>query len=184
MTAYFLSAPRKMKFSDLTGSIRSERGVDAFVDDTLVGLTDYPGEKPMSALTMLKLLEKCAQTWQNLLFASGGVLEVSKCYYYMIQWYWDAQGYPKMTEFRQYLNNPGKHNFGSGEYQTLNVTSGTDPIQVVIRNKSVRNSSKILGVMISMNNDWNDMMNRLAIKSNNHARLTLSHRHRRCNADL
>jgi len=38
--------------------------------------------------------------------------------------------------------NPGKHNFGSGEYQALKVSSVTDPIQVVIRNISVRNSSK------------------------------------------
>jgi len=163
INAYCLAAPRKMKFIDPTGTTRSERSVDAFVDDTSVaGLTDYPGDKPMSALTMLKLLEKCAKTWQK------ETLELSKCYYYMIQWHWDSQGYPKMTEFRQNLDNSGRKNCGSGEYQ----------------NKSVRNSSKVLGVMIPVNDDWNDEINRLASKSDNHARLTMSHRHRQCDADL
>ena len=70
-------------------------------------------------------------------------------------------------------------------YQALKVTSGTDPIQVVIRNKSVRNSSKVLGVvMILVKNGWTDEINRLATKSDNHARLTMSHRHQRCDADL
>ena len=129
INAYCLAATRKMNFIDPTGTIRSERSLDAIEDDTSVlGLTDYPGGKPMSALTMFKLLEKCAQTWQNILFASEGALELSKCYYYMIQWHWDAQGYQKMTEFRKHLDNPSKHNFGSGEYQALNETSSTDPI--------------------------------------------------------
>ena len=116
---------------DPTGSIASELSMDAFVDDTSIGITDYPKEASLSALTMLQLLEKCAQLWQNLLFASGR---------------------------------------GVGA--------------VVIRNKSVKISSKILGVMVPFKNNWEEDISRMTKKSDTYARLTMSHRHRHCDANL
>ena len=56
--AYCKLASKRMKFMGPTGSIASERSVDAFVDDTSIGITDYPKGASLSALTMLQLLEK------------------------------------------------------------------------------------------------------------------------------
>lgn len=85
---------------------------------------------------MLSILQKCAQLWQNLLFASVGALELSKYYsYYKVQWYWDSQGYPRMQEFRTHLDNLGVHDFGGGTYQSMGIYSGTDNMKSPVKNQ-------------------------------------------------
>jgi hypothetical protein len=115
----------------------------------------------------------------------GGGLELSKRYHYLVHWHWDIQGYPKLTEFRTHLDNIGEHNFGEGAYRSLKITSGIDRTPVEIRNKSVKISSKILGVMVPVNkNNWEEEISRMTKKSNKYARLTMSNRHRHCDANL
>ena len=55
---------------------------------------------------------------------------------------------------------------------------------VVIRNKSVKISSKILGVMVPFKNNWEEDISRMTKKSDTYARLTMSHRHCHCDANL
>jgi hypothetical protein len=75
ISAYSQSAPKSMKFSDPTmGNIVSTR----FVDDTSVGFTSHPKEEQLEPPKMLQLLQDCAQLSKNLLFVSGGALELTK----------------------------------------------------------------------------------------------------------
>lgn len=156
-------SPKSMKFSDPTGNIVSTRFVDAFVDDsnTSVGFTSHPKEEQLKPPKMLQLLQDCAQLWQNLLFASGGELELSKCYYYMLHWHWDSQGYPKLSEFSPHLKNLEEHNFGDRNYKALTFFRKRFTL---CRNKSAKISSKILGVKIPVNNIWTDEIQRLKKK--------------------
>jgi hypothetical protein len=39
--------------------------------------------------------KKDAQTWEALLSVTGGELELSKCFYYVLSWKWDKFGIPK-----------------------------------------------------------------------------------------
>ena len=66
----------------------------AFVDDATNLLNDL-GREPMTEETLVKSLQAMAQTWEKLLFSSGGALKPSKCYWFAITWQW-ANGFPIM----------------------------------------------------------------------------------------
>ena len=44
--------------------------------------------QPWTPLEIITNLEQMAQTWEKLLFSSGGALELSKCFYCIIAWKW------------------------------------------------------------------------------------------------
>jgi hypothetical protein len=77
------NAPRGMNYQDPTRSIRSEGNADAFVDDTRIGFNNEKSS-PMDILTMLQTLTEYAQLWEQLPFATGGALKLSKCYYQLL----------------------------------------------------------------------------------------------------
>jgi exonuclease III len=60
-----------------------------FVDDT--SLMSNGGS---SIEELISRLQSDAQTWSNLLFSSGGLLELSKCLYYIAAFQFDATGNP------------------------------------------------------------------------------------------
>lgn len=43
---------------------------------------------------LVQHLEKDAHYWQNLVIVSGGYLELSKCFYYLLAWTFTNTGYP------------------------------------------------------------------------------------------
>ena len=57
-----------------------------FVDDGMPGLNDATEASPRPLPDLLDAAEKSAQSWERLLFASGGALELSKCFAYVIYW--------------------------------------------------------------------------------------------------
>jgi hypothetical protein len=68
--------PERMIFSSPDSQQTHSRLIDAFVDDTSLGFTD-PGLLSMAELTTS--LSHIAQTWEKLLFYSGGSLNLRKC---------------------------------------------------------------------------------------------------------
>jgi Reverse transcriptase (RNA-dependent DNA polymerase) len=62
-----------------------------FVDDT--SLMTNGGN---TSHELIQRLQQDAQTWNNLLFSSGGKLELNKCLYYIISFKFDATGNPTM----------------------------------------------------------------------------------------
>ena len=42
-------------------------------------------------------MQKVAQLWERLLFASGGALAIQKCFYYLVDWCWDHNGFPVLS---------------------------------------------------------------------------------------
>jgi hypothetical protein len=57
-----------------------------FVDDGMLGRIDAAEESPRPLPELLDVAEQSAQSWEILLFASGGALELSKCFAYIIYW--------------------------------------------------------------------------------------------------
>jgi hypothetical protein len=48
--------------------------------------------------------------WATLLEASGGLLELDKCFFYLLSWTWDTRGNPipeSMINQRQLLHSEG-----------------------------------------------------------------------------
>ena len=65
------------------------RLIDAFVDNTSLGNTD-PGLLTLER--MIEKLNRMAQTWAQLLYYSGGALNLAKCLWHIMYWAGLAQG--------------------------------------------------------------------------------------------
>jgi hypothetical protein len=83
----------------LYASYHHKRLTDAFVDDTLLAITDT--YNPMSPHEMIHRIEKIAQNWERLLFLSGGSLNLKKCSWSMLHWEW-TNGCPHLYRRKDY----------------------------------------------------------------------------------
>jgi len=45
---------------------------------------------------LLQQAERQAQTWERLLWMTGGALKLNKCFWYYIDWKWTVTGAPEM----------------------------------------------------------------------------------------
>jgi hypothetical protein len=61
---------------------------EAFVDDTNLWLTGTPTS------TLVSTMQRVAQVWERLLFASSGALALQKYFYYLVYWKWTPLGFP------------------------------------------------------------------------------------------
>ena len=61
-----------------------------FVDDGMPGVNDADVYEPVPVMDLIEQANSCAQSWERLLYASGGALEMSKCFAYIV--YWDLEG--------------------------------------------------------------------------------------------
>jgi hypothetical protein len=72
----------------------SKRPGEAFVDDTDLWLTST---NLSSSLTLIPSMQKVAQLWERLLVASGGALAIQECFYYLVDWHWDHNGFAVLS---------------------------------------------------------------------------------------
>ena len=66
-----------------------------YVDDVTLGLA-LPKEIPQTEATVRRHIRRMSQLWEQLLYISGGRLELSKCFWVSIVWRWN-KGKPKMN---------------------------------------------------------------------------------------
>jgi hypothetical protein len=59
---------------------------EAFVDDAGLGTNTTPS--PADHHTLIKNLQQLAQTWEKLLFSTGGALNLSECFWFLLSWEW------------------------------------------------------------------------------------------------
>ena len=57
-----------------------------YVDDGMPGVSDARQHNAIPLPALLTQVEKETQSWERLLFASGGALELSKCFTYILYW--------------------------------------------------------------------------------------------------
>ena len=94
-----------MLFKNPDGTTTVERYSDAFVDDAQNGLNDAHLATPWTISDLSRRLAHMSQTWEKLLFSSGGALELSKCFYYIVYWKW-VDGLPKMLTNSEMESTP------------------------------------------------------------------------------
>ena len=80
------------------------RSADGFVDDVTAWIncfqqiTEDPHATNNESLSdLVKNMEKAAQYWEQLLDATGGKLELPKCFYYIIRWNFNAEGEARLS---------------------------------------------------------------------------------------
>ncbi len=145
--------PDRTRFRSADGKIQHERLIDAFVDDTAIGMT-YDGSKSLTE--MISSLETVAQTWEQLLHYSGGALNLSKCSWYAMFWDW-RRGRPEMREISE--DDPSIQ---------LYQGSKTTPM-VPIRRQKLTDSTRILGVYQTPTGDFSDHIQTLKKKADQYS---------------
>jgi hypothetical protein len=65
-----------------------------FVDDSTGSCNDFQPSTQAPLPTLLQLMEKDAQTWNNLLHSSGGKLELPKCSFHVLHFEFKPDGRP------------------------------------------------------------------------------------------
>jgi hypothetical protein len=89
-----------MQFTSIDGYTIHSQLLDAYVDDTAIGIT--PDADNMEMDTLIRKLEKAAQTCIKLRFYSGGALNLSKCAWSLMYWEW-LNGEPKPKNPRKVM---------------------------------------------------------------------------------
>ena len=116
--------------SDPAGNHEIHRVIDEFVDDTTICINDANEELSPEELTMK--LRDIAQSWEKLLFASGGALELKKCFYYCLIWNWNGEGEPSYTTAESMDNQ-------------IHITQGHSTIFVPIEQRDCAEPHRTLG---------------------------------------
>ena len=84
-----------------TGSEKIKMGGTGFVDDcnlAVLSKNNSTNEKPF-----MKNLKNNTQAWERYLFAMGGNLELSKCFWILILWKWIGGQARLMTKIQVHL---------------------------------------------------------------------------------
>ena len=104
---------------------------EAFVDDAGLG-TNADHNSPQVLASHLQTL---AQRWEKLLYSTGGALNLSKCFWFLLSWRW-VHGKPVLQT-------------SSTAPATLQMTSEGDPTPVIIPRIEPTSTFRTLGVHIS-----------------------------------
>jgi hypothetical protein len=129
-----------------------------FVDDITIWLCNFMrslggNETPEQIADEMAV---AAQWWEQLLHATGGKLELPKCFYYIMYWVFDDDGKARMLLPEEI------------DATVMIVESGSKQ-QVMIKAESPYKSHKTLGAMESPSGDYSDEHLRLREKSNGKA---------------
>jgi hypothetical protein len=130
-----------MTFHSPDGTHKSERNQDAFVDDTTGGINNTKCVEPSTPAELAQRLHKLAQHWEKLLFASGGRLDLKKCFYYIICWKW-TNGIASMKTSAKLATNIA-----------LTCGNGNDATTTPIEHKEVTEAHKTLGTRMCPTGD-------------------------------
>jgi hypothetical protein len=123
-----------LEFKNPADTIRHRRHSDGFVDDT----TGYHSKEvewlrhTPTTQTVFEGLKKDAHTWERLLWTSGGLLELSKCKFYIAYWTFDADGVGRMLTKDELDTPPLLLTEGdTGNLQTIRIA--TDNMGLIAR---------------------------------------------------
>jgi hypothetical protein len=142
-----------MTMIDVMDKTNIRRWIDGFVDDTSLFINiDFISQ---CAQTMSTFLEEDGCRWAGLLEASGGKLELMKCFYYILTWSWNEKGEAiPQTINQQAVNKPVQ--IRSKDYP---------PIQ--LQQREVGTSHKTMGTHKCLDGDETEHIKTLEKKSTN-----------------
>jgi len=125
-----------------------------YVDDGMPGVNDADQIEAVDLPTLISQGEQCAQSWERLLFVSGGALELQKCFAYII--YWDlSEGRHRMMEPDEI---PGCTMDEDGKFQgPISLTYGEDlEKRYSLVTESPFTGRRTLGVRTAPAGNWDD----------------------------
>ena len=144
----------RMQFTSIDGSCTHSRLMDAYVDDTAIGMTS--ADDNVGIDTLIGNLERAAQTWEQLLFYSGGALNLSKCSWSIMYWEW-LHGVPTLKE-----PGPGT--------ASIKLTQEGSSDTTTIRPQHPQEAQRLLGVHITPTGDFTRQLEEMKAKTEKMAR--------------
>jgi hypothetical protein len=142
-----------MQMMDIMNSKPIHQWIDGFVNDTSIFTNN---RSPHDSVAQLKeKLEFDGNYWAGLLAASGGHLELIKCFYYILTWSWDHNGNPSPQLIVDQDKNTSP--------LILTTSHGIDQ---ELHQKDISHSHKTLGVFKSILGDDHDHYVYLLEKNN------------------
>jgi hypothetical protein len=111
--------------------------IDAFVDDTSI----FTNEETNDIKKLREKLQHDGAWWAGLLESSGGKLELTKCFYYLLTWKWGKYGDPEPELIKEQSQEDGS------ERISLNQN---DNKPVFLEQKEINKSHKTLGTYKNM----------------------------------
>ena len=145
------------EFCDPTQQFSHQRVSDGFVDDVAnvfnLGLDPMLSEH-YSPNMIAQGMQSEAQTWEHLLWSTGGALELTKCFCYIMAWHFQKNDTPSLLSPAEMPDI------------TIQLTSGTDRTLHTIEQKSVYESHVTLGVCPNPAAGTVGQFNRSLAKSN------------------
>jgi hypothetical protein len=151
-----------MTMTDPAGTTNIKQLIDGFVDDTSQFANLPFGTRDLPALT--QSLQSDAQIWEQLLSSSGGKLELSKCFYYVMSWKFTKEGDP-VPLTKQELDSQVAH---------IQITERDAKAPAKIKMKEVDEAHKTLGVWKTITGDESEHYKVLKEKSDKFALLASS----------
>ena len=142
-----------IQFQDPHGNTTAEFIMTGLVDDTTHWINNFiqaiHGQQSITEL--YQATQQTAQWWEQLLHATGGKLELSKCFYYPVIWNFDEEGCPSLN-LEQDENN-------------VTITSSENDKKVTITKKIPTQSHKTLGIMENPSGDYSDELQNITDKA-------------------
>jgi hypothetical protein len=133
-----------MTMADVTTLQTIQQWIEGFVDDTSLFANTIPFKDNLPDLKTN--LAHDMQLWASLLEATGGKLELSKCFYYILSWKFDHNGKPipmNISEQSQFVS-------------PITVKDSATGMDIEIRQSEVNTSHRTLGVWKTMVGDESD----------------------------
>ena len=98
--------------------VYTKQNGEAFVDDMTLWILMMTGTLTALVLRMTNM----AQTWEQLLWTSGGALNLKKCYWFLVSWKWTKTGKPKMQMIAEMHGFEIRLMEGSDQTKTVKIT--------------------------------------------------------------
>ena len=124
-----------MTMTDMIDEKIIQQWIDGFVDDTSLFSNINPGTVDDTISNLQKKLKHDMMKWKELLEASGGKLELSKCFYYILSWKYDDEGNAMPMSIDEQRR----------ECEQITINDNDDELEVRIDQKEVNVAHKTLG---------------------------------------
>ena len=123
--------------------VNCRRHGEAFVDDT----TLWTLQRGLLFAVLIQMMRTTAQKWERLLYATGGALNLLKCFWYGIQWTFTDAGIPRMTK-------------STADDPNIQLTSGSDfqTYHTITRIEATK-GMRTLGVRLAPDGNENEEYN-------------------------
>ena len=113
---------------DPTCAFRIQKIIDAFVDDT--DLWDILFDNSQDDHAAISRMQHRAQTWEKLIFLSGGTLNPAKCYWYYVKWNW-KDGLPELCPITDAPGDLVIISSGTGQPVTITRAEPTSALRTL-----------------------------------------------------